>query len=79
MPQEQSLCEISSENVEISAMKQAEDGNGFIVRLFESSGKDTDFVFRFFNQQYNLSIKANELKTLRISNGKAVEVNLIEE
>jgi alpha-mannosidase len=41
-PEEASLYALSANNVEISGMKQSEDGSGLIVRLIETEGKATD-------------------------------------
>lgn len=42
-----SFVSVNKKNVIITAMKQAEDGDGIILRFFEIEGKDTDVEFRF--------------------------------
>lgn len=58
-----SLCQIDQPNVLLLALKQAEDGNGLIVRLMEVEGKDSEVMVR--------------LPFLTIK--RAYQVNLVEE
>jgi hypothetical protein len=41
-----SFCQIEQPNVLLLALKQAEDGDGLIVRLMETEGKDTEVTVR---------------------------------
>jgi len=41
-----SLCQIHQPNVLLLALKQAEDGDGLIVRLMEVEGKDSEVMVR---------------------------------
>jgi len=59
-------------------MKEAEDDDSLIVRLYESIGKTTDAVLTIGGADYPVRMGAFELKTLKIKNGRAVEVDLIE-
>ena len=42
MPTSSSFCEVDKDNVLLVTVKRAEDGNGFIVRLLETEGRDTE-------------------------------------
>ena len=42
LPISYSFCDINQPNVLLLTLKQAEDGEGLIVRLMETEGKDTD-------------------------------------
>jgi alpha-mannosidase len=38
------FCSISAENIDYSTMKSTEDGNGYIIRLYEKTGQKTSCV-----------------------------------
>ena len=46
---EEPFIGIDADNIIIDAIKRSEDGQGFIVRMFESHGCCTDAVVRFFD------------------------------
>jgi len=46
LPTSHSFCQIDQANVLLLTLKQAEDGNGLIVRLMETEGKDTTVTVR---------------------------------
>jgi len=77
-PGQQSFGEVSEPNVDLCAMKEAEDDDSLIVRLYETIGKKTDAVLTLAGVDYPIRMDAFELKTLKIKNGRAVEVDLIE-
>ncbi len=64
LPFEHSYAEIMTPNVFISTIKKAENSDDLIVRMFESTGKDTVAM-----------IKLNKIVK---SNAKAVEVDILE-
>lgn len=47
LPQSHSLCRVSSDNVIITTVKKADDGDGYIMRLVEITGKLTDLTLEF--------------------------------
>ena len=65
-------------NIDICAVKEAEDGDALIVRLYETSGKATEATLSLAGRSYAVKMGAFELKTLKIKDGKATEVDLIE-
>lgn len=77
-PGEQSFGSISEPNIDLCAMKEAEDGSSLIVRLCETSGKPTDAVLAIAGGEFAVRMGAFELKALRIEGGRAIEVDLVE-
>lgn len=69
-------------NVELGCIKAAEDGDGLIVRLFETEGKKTAGTFVLNGRDCPYEIGAYEILTLFLPNdpgGEPVSVNLLEE
>ena len=69
-------------NVELGCIKAAEDGDGLIVRLFETEGKKTAGTFVLNGRDCSYEIGAYEILTLFLPNdpgGEPVSVNLLEE
>jgi alpha-mannosidase len=73
---------LSDDVVQISAVKQAQDDKGLIVRLFEPTGsaRETVLSLPFAGLSVELSLGAFEIRTLRIdvSNGKFEDTDLLE-
>ena len=49
-PLKRSFVEIEPDNVILSALKMAEDGNGVILRFYETKGVETDAKITLFNE-----------------------------
>lgn len=64
----QPFAELSDDVVQMAAAKQAEDGDGLIVRLFEPTGRarKTTLTMPFCGLKHEVSLSAFEIKTLRI-------------
>lgn len=84
-PWERSFFRLAPANVTTTALKRAEDGEGFVVRLQEHAGRATDFSFESaaLGINYRGQIKAWGIVTLLISGGKGAraqvkEVSLLE-
>lgn len=75
LPENQGCVSSDCENVMISAIKQGEDGNGTVLRLYELEGKDTAAQITMFDQKLSVSVPRNGLKTLD-ENGE--EMNAME-
>ena len=75
LPENQGCVSCDCENVMISAIKQGEDGNGTVLRLYELEGKDTAAQITMFDQKLSVSVPRNGLKTLD-ENGE--EMNAME-
>ena len=63
-------------------MKQAEDGNGFILRAYETDGKAVRAALSlpFLSAETEADFRPHEVKTLRIaSDGAVSETNILED
>ncbi|MDR1094016.1 MAG: hypothetical protein LBL66_07705 [Clostridiales bacterium] len=74
----ESFLYVSAENVLVSAVKRAEDGNGHIVRAYETAGKATPCEIRFFGAAAALAFAPHEIKTVRFADEKAAETDMLE-
>ncbi|MCF6356956.1 MAG: glycosyl hydrolase-related protein, partial [Draconibacterium sp.] len=83
MPKSGSFLSCDSENVLVSALKKAEDGDDLIIRCVETLGLTTDATvdLRFAGSKWTGSFSPYEIKTLRMdkSTGSIKEVSLLEE
>lgn len=63
--------EVDCDNVIIGAVKQSEDGTGYIVRAFECAGKPVmaEFKFKLFDRSFAFDFKPQEIKTIFIPKG----------
>jgi alpha-mannosidase len=48
LPKEMSFIEVEAKNVVVTAVKQAEDGKGLVLRMYEAEGLEKNFEVRFF-------------------------------
>ena len=84
-PDLQSFLEITPGNVVLSAFKAWENGEGWVLRLYESTGSPTTALVRllFWKKQFRLTLRAFEIKTVLLTkkNGGVVatEINGMEE
>ena len=75
-----SLVRTSPDNVVCEVVKQAEDGKGVIVRVYEAAGRDTAASVHLaaIGVTHAFAIGHNEVKTFRIVNGTVAETSLLE-
>jgi alpha-mannosidase len=77
------LLKVAPENIYLSAIKPSEDQKGYIIRLWETSGKDTNTQIYWMGQQFDTIIPKNQICSLKMtmSNGKwgLTKVNGIEQ
>jgi len=84
LPREASLISVEPANVTMTACKLAEDGAGWIVRLIETSGKDTTATLRSTlgeAREWTVEVLAASLITVRLplnGNAPAVLTDLLE-
>ena len=81
LPQIYSGVDISNADVVLTALKQAEDGNGLVMRLVETDGKETTATVKLcaMNTEFTMLWKPQEIKTVRIDkDGKVSEVLITE-
>jgi alpha-mannosidase len=75
-----SFVTTDQDNVILSAMKKAEEGDGLILRFWEVAGRDTVFTLSVDGQVFKSAIKASRLQTLRLDRktGELIETDLLE-
>ena len=80
LPQTLSALSVDKENIIVSAIKPAEDGNGIIMRIIEADGKPTTATVDFsaMNTSFTMDWGAQEIKTVRISPDGISECLIIE-
>ncbi len=76
------LFNLSDKTVQVSAIKRAENNRGYILRLFEPTGKKRKTTISLPGTSFKkkVTLKAFEIKTLRIDvkKGSCQEVSLVE-
>ncbi|MFL5955354.1 MAG: alpha-mannosidase [Gaiellaceae bacterium] len=65
-------------DVVVTVVKRAEDGDGFVVRAFESAGRDARGTFDVLGFAWEADFGASEIKTFRLSGDAVVETDLLE-
>jgi len=82
-PQADSFLSVDAPDVVVSAIKQPEEGEGLIVRLYETAGRATKTTLdlHFANAKWTGSLGPFQIKTLRINpvSGVVSEVNILEQ
>lgn len=80
LPPVYSGISVDKENVVVTSIKSAEDGNGIIARIIETNGEKTDasIDFKALNKEFSLSFNPQEIKTVRITSGGAEETMITE-
>jgi len=82
MPQVFEGIKISSDNIIVSTFKEAEDGNGFILRCYEALGSETTVSIELplLNRKWQTKFGKCEIKSFRISKccEEILETDLIE-
>ena len=74
LPEVMSCIECKNESIIVTALKQAEDCDGTVIRAYETDGKNVNAKIRLFGKEISAEFFHNQVKTLK--NGK--EVNMIE-
>jgi len=83
LPQADSFLSVDVENVIVSVVKKAEDGDDLIVRAYETTNNQTNAVIDLphWNRQIKAEFKPSEIKTFLIPHDETksiVETNLLE-
>jgi alpha-mannosidase len=83
MPTSGSFLAIDAPNVDITAIKQSENGDDLIIRCVETYGQPTSASvdLRFANRKWTGNFRAFEIKTLLFNQKSGIikEVSLLEE
>ncbi len=74
-----SFMQTVGKSVTVSAWKQAENGDGEIVRLYEYAGKPQNVRLERFGKVYDFSMNAYEIKTLKFDGENVTEVLITED
>lgn len=75
---ESSFGFVSEPNVQLCALKECEDDESLIVRLYETIGRATECVVRIGETEFKVHMGPFELKTLKIKDTGVQQVDLIE-
>jgi alpha-mannosidase len=78
---ERSFLDDGGGSVVVTVLKGAEDGDGWVLRAFESAGLDATVTAKLFERELELQLRANEIKTLHVPRDPAQpvrETNLLE-
>jgi alpha-mannosidase len=69
LPQIYRGAEVSSENIIVTALKPAADGEGFILRAFEAEGRDADCLIKLpaVGAEFHTRFTKYSVKTFRIT------------
>ena len=78
LPSSYSGITVSKSNVSVTAIKQSEDGNGIILRCYETDGKDTDVEISVFGNKLAFHIPHDSIKTYLVGDGFVKEVDFLE-
>lgn len=73
-----SPCTLSGSVIELTALKKADAGDGVIARLFNPTSEAQTAAFTFEKAAVDLTFGPYEIKTVRVTGGKAVETDLLE-
>ena len=80
LPQSGSLIKLDADNISVTAVKAAEDGNGLIFRLRETAGRETDAKLTWLGKEYAARVKAKGFVSYRLSTGgEFTRTNLLED
>lgn len=81
LPVKYSGIEIDNENIAVTAVKQAEDSDGIVMRIVETAGEKCDCTvdFKALNISFKLNFNPQEVKTVKVSpNGDVSEILISE-
>ena len=71
---------VSEENILVSALKKSEDGNAYVLRVYECEGKETDSAIDIYGLgKQTVHFKPYEVKTFYIEQGNEWEERLFTE
>ena len=82
LPSEASYADDGGGAVVVTVVKGAEDGDGYVVRGYETAGQDATVSIRLFDREIALDVGANEIATVRVPRDLAKptrEANLLEQ
>ena len=80
LPQTYSGIDVDNENIVVTAIKRAEDGNGIIIRAVETDGRETEATIKSdaLRASFTMNWKPQEIKTIRVTADGASECMITE-
>jgi alpha-mannosidase len=81
LPQRASHISVDAPNVVVTVVKRGEDGDGSVVRAYETAGTSAHASFELLGRSWSAEFRAHELKTFRVPSGSeqpVTETNLLE-
>lgn len=78
LPQTACYAHVDANNAVITCIKGAEDQNGIVVRITETSGRATECNVTLFGTKFKTDLKPYDIKTFRLCDGKAEECTFLE-
>jgi len=82
LPAQESFADDGGGSFVVTVVKGAEDGDGYVVRGYETAGRDTDVSVTLFDRAFELAVGANEIATVRVPRDRDApvrETNLLEQ
>ena len=84
LPRAMEGLHVSSDNIIVTVFKRAEEGNGYILRCYETAGEETETVISIpmLNRSWKTHLAKCEIKTFLVPdnmNEEISEVNLLEQ
>ena len=77
LPQKYKGLSVSAENVVVTAIKESEDGSAYVLRCYETIGKDTDIIIDIPMLKRKIECKINkyEVKTFWLPKDESVGID----
>ena len=69
---------ISEDNIIVTALKQHEDSDAFVLRCYEAENKKTTAKIKLFDTEFKAEFGANEIKTFVIDGKTITETDFLE-
>ena len=77
-PWEQSHFAVEPESIQVLAIKPAEERGAPVLRLLESTGQANEATVTYRGTQYQISLAAHELATIKILEDNVLQINGLE-
>ena len=82
LPPSKSFMSIDKDNIIATVIKEAETGEGTIIRVYETQGAETEVNINLFDRSWKTTFSPCEIKSFLVPRDKNIpvkEVNLLEE
>lgn len=78
LPETYSGITLPAENIAVTGLKKYEDGEGWVLRCYETENKKTTVPFSLFGTEWEAEFSGGEVKTFIISNNEVKEADFME-